>query len=172
MLKTDYLMKRILRTIFFPLFFISARSLYLFRGLHKLMIAFGNYFYTEWKRNEFRQCSSIFNGGGIIMPHIQVIGGKHITIGDKTYIGKGSILSARDKNGKQVFTPFISIGNGCGLGEYTHITAIDKILIGDGVLLGNLLLLQIMLTEVVIILKIKCHCHHLKDPFFQKAQWL
>lgn len=105
------------------------------------MIAFVNYFYTEWKRNEFRDCPSMFNGGGIIMPHIQVIGGKYITIGCKTYIGKESILSARDKNGKQVFTPYISIGNGCGFGEYTHITAINKIIIGDGVLLGNFVII-------------------------------
>jgi acetyltransferase-like isoleucine patch superfamily enzyme len=130
-------MKRFIISAIYPLFFIFVRFLLLFRGLYDFFISIWNYFYTEWKRSEFKDCSSMFNEGGIIMPHIRVVGGKYITIGNKTYIGKNSILSARDKYGDQVFTPSITIGSGCGLGEYTHITAVNKIIIGNGVLLGN-----------------------------------
>jgi acetyltransferase-like isoleucine patch superfamily enzyme len=134
-------MKKFIISIFYPFFLITTRILYLFRGLHKLITSFRNYFYTEWKRNEFSHCPSMFKNGGIIMPHIKVIGGKYITIGDKTYIGKESILSARNRYGEQVFNPSITIGNRCGFGEYTHITAINQIVIGNGVLLGNFVII-------------------------------
>jgi len=134
-------MKKFIISILYPLFFITARFLYMFRGLQKLITSFCNYFYTEWKRNEFKHCPSMFRNGGIIMPHIKVIGGKYITIGDKTYFGKESILSARDRYGEQVFNPSITIGNRCGFGEYTQITAINKIVLGNGVLLGNFVII-------------------------------
>ena len=134
-------MKKIISKVCYPLFFIIAHFLYMIRPIYKLFISFWNYLYTEYKRNEFKQCPSMFKEGGIIMPHIRVIGGKYITIGNKTYIGKQSILSARNKYGDQTFTPTISIGNNCGLGEYTHITAINKIVVGDGVLLGNFVII-------------------------------
>jgi acetyltransferase-like isoleucine patch superfamily enzyme len=134
-------MKRTIKIIIYPIFFLSVRFLFLFRGLHRLNTGFWNYFYTEWKRIEFRECPGMFNDGGIIMPCIQVIGGKYITIGQKTYIGKGSIISARDQYGDQRFSPSIKIGNQCGFGGSTHITAINKIVIGDGVLLGNFVII-------------------------------
>jgi len=134
-------MKKLIKLVVYPFFFISVRFLYLFGGLQKLSTGFYNYFYTEWKRNKFKECPGMFNGGGIIMPRIHVIGGKYITIGEKTYIGKSSTISARDQYGDQTFTPSIKIGNQCGFGESTHITAINKIVIGDGVLLGNFVII-------------------------------
>ncbi|WP_332456900.1 acyltransferase [Petrimonas sp.] len=134
-------MKRLVKIIIFPIFFILVRFLRLFHFINKLNASFYNYFYTEWKRNEFKVCPGLFNGGGIIMPRINVIGGRYISIGENTYIGKGSIISARDRYMNQKFTPSIKIGNQCGFGESTHITAINKIVIGDGVLLGNFVII-------------------------------
>jgi len=134
-------MKKLITNISYPLIYITVHFLYLFHGLFKFFKSFWYHLYTEWKRIEFKQCPSVFKNGGIILPHIRVIGGKYIIIGNETYIGKESILSARDSYGNQTFTPTITIGNRCGLGEYTHITAINKIIIGDGVLLGNFVIL-------------------------------
>ncbi len=41
----------------------------------------------------------------------------------------------------QVFTPEISIGENVCIGEYVHITAINKIVIGNGVLTGRWVLI-------------------------------
>jgi acetyltransferase-like isoleucine patch superfamily enzyme len=65
-------------------------------------------------------------------------GEKRIAIGDNTCIQSHSILGCWVKYGKnQTFTPEIIIGNHCSIGEYNHITAINKITIGDGLLTGR-----------------------------------
>lgn len=74
--------------------------------------------------------------GRIISPH-QLMGEKYISIGIGTTIHKGCILTAWDKYGKQIFTPSITIGNNCNIGEYSHITACKEITIGNNVLTGR-----------------------------------
>lgn len=68
---------------------------------------------------------------------IELIGGEYITVGNETCLGKSIVLTAWDYFKGQKFTPSISIGNGVSIGDYSHITAIDKIVIGDGVLTGR-----------------------------------
>lgn len=64
-------------------------------------------------------------------------GQRHIFIGHHTNIEGHSILGCWEKYGDQTFTPSITIGNHCNIGEYNHITACDKIVIGDGLLTGR-----------------------------------
>jgi acetyltransferase-like isoleucine patch superfamily enzyme len=41
-----------------------------------------------------------------------------------------------------LFSPQINIGDNCEFGEYTHITSINKIVIGDGLLTGRFVLIS------------------------------
>ena len=69
-------------------------------------------------------------------------GGKHIAIGDDTIIQRHSILGCWTSYHDQTFSPSITIGNNCNIGEYCHITAINKIVIGDGLLTGRFVLIS------------------------------
>ena len=74
----------------------------------------------------------------IIYPcSLQGEGQKRIVIGDHTSIQSHSILGCWEKYGDQQFSPSIIIGNHCSIGEYNHITACNKITIGDGLLTGR-----------------------------------
>lgn len=73
----------------------------------------------------------------IIMPDVVIIGGGNLKIGCHSYIARGCILSAWTSYKGKAFNPKITIGKNVSLGEYNHITAIDEITIGDGVLTGR-----------------------------------
>ena len=91
--------------------------------------------YTMWIRNFIGQMgehskisySCSLQGGGQ----------KRIIIGDYTSIQSHSVLGCWEKYGDQRFSPSIIIGNHCSIGEYNHITACNKITIGDGLLTGR-----------------------------------
>ena len=68
---------------------------------------------------------------------LALVGGKYISIGENVYIAKNCILTAWDKYLGRNFTPKIEIGNNVSLGEYNHITAINEVKIGNGVLTGR-----------------------------------
>ena len=64
-------------------------------------------------------------------------GNKSIFIGNNTILGKDCILGTwKEYNGK-TYTPSITIGDNCNIGEYNHITACGNIVLGDGVLTGR-----------------------------------
>lgn len=69
-------------------------------------------------------------------------GQKHIVIGDNTIIQRHTILGCWTSYHEQSFSPSITIGNHCNIGEYCHITAINKIVIGDGLLTGRFVLIS------------------------------
>ena len=64
-----------------------------------------------------------------------------LTIGDNTHIHSNVVIGCWDVyysySGVQKFSPIVKIGNRCSIGEYNHITAINKITIGDGLLTGR-----------------------------------
>lgn len=60
-----------------------------------------------------------------------------IEIGADTIIGKGVILAANIKYGKEEFNPQIKIGQRCDLGDFLNVTACEKITIGNDVLMGR-----------------------------------
>ncbi|GHV17820.1 hypothetical protein FACS189493_6140 [Spirochaetia bacterium] len=64
-------------------------------------------------------------------------GGKYIRIGENTTIQKNGVLTAWDKYHENHYNPQIIIGNHVDIGEYCHITAMNKIMIGNGVLTGR-----------------------------------
>lgn len=70
-------------------------------------------------------------------------GQQYISIGDDSYMGKGVLLTAWDSLVDGRFNPEIKIGRNCGIGAYSHITAIRGIYIGDNVLTG----LGVLITD-------------------------
>ena len=67
----------------------------------------------------------------------EIVGKKHITVGDGSCLGKGIVLTAMDDFKGQCYDPTISIGDNVSIGDYSHITAIDRIIIKSGVLTGQ-----------------------------------
>lgn len=61
-------------------------------------------------------------------------GGKHITMGDYCCFASGTHLTAWEVEG---YNPRITIGNNCSFGAYNHISCINGITIGDGLLTGK-----------------------------------
>lgn len=64
-------------------------------------------------------------------------GSKRITIGEDSTIQGYCILGCWVIYAGDSFSPSINIGNNCNIGEHTHISAINKISIGNGVLTGR-----------------------------------
>ncbi len=109
--------------------------------LHQKLIGYKNIFYTLWIRNfvghlgeKSRICYPCSLQGG---------GQKNISIGDNTIINGSSVLGCWIKYGQQEFpNASITIGNHCSIGEYNHITACNKITIGDGFLTGRYVIIS------------------------------
>ena len=92
-------------------------------------------FYTHWIRN-FIGC--VGSHSSIAYPcSLQGGGEKQIVIGNSTHLGSHIVLGCWKQYGEQHFSPSIAIGNNCNIGEYNHITACNKITIGDGLLTGR-----------------------------------
>lgn len=87
-------------------------------------------FYTLLIRNVFKSCDK----DAMICGLRRLIGPEFILIG-KSKIGKDVILTAYKIDPYR--TPVIEIGDECNIGEYCHITAVDNIKIGNGVLTGR-----------------------------------
>jgi len=66
-------------------------------------------------------------------------GGKYISIGNNVHIASGVILTAWDFYNTEKYIPEINIGNNISIGYDCHITAINRITIGNNCLLGRLI---------------------------------
>lgn len=92
---------------------------------------------SMWLAGSFKECRDkvYFEKIG------QLKGEKYISIGERTSFGHDIYLTAWAEykvcNGLQKFNPEIRIGHDCCFGAYNHITAINKIEIGDGCLTGK-----------------------------------
>jgi acetyltransferase-like isoleucine patch superfamily enzyme len=89
--------------------------------------------FSAWISREFKS----FGKGSIIYSFSSFLGGKYISIGNKCTIGKRTVLTAWDKNGSDTFMPQIIIGNNVSIGHDSHITATNRIEIGNNVLAGK-----------------------------------
>lgn len=82
--------------------------------------------------------SSVGNNSRIYYPcKLWGGGSKRIHIGEGTTIQGHCILGCWIEYAGESFTPTITIGDNCNIGEHTHITAINKITIGNGLLTGR-----------------------------------
>lgn len=91
-------------------------------------------FYTWFVSRGFKS----FGKRSIIRPMPDlIVGKKYIEIGDRSMIGKHVQLTAWGVHHGERFNPTIKIGSGSQFGSYNHITAINRIEIGNGVLTGK-----------------------------------
>jgi acetyltransferase-like isoleucine patch superfamily enzyme len=89
--------------------------------------------YSYWLQREFKS----FGKQSIIGEDLYLIGGKYIEIGTVCRVGRRGVITAWDKYEGYDFSPQIKIGNNSCIGEFCHITAINKIIIGRNVLTGR-----------------------------------
>ncbi|MBO7143607.1 MAG: acyltransferase [Salinivirgaceae bacterium] len=122
--------------IFFRIF-----SIFYPYKLHERLSGYKNTLYTLWIKNFL---GSIGEHSRICYPcSLQGGGQKNISLGDYSSIGSESILDCWVKYGNQEFPDAsITIGNHCSIGEHNHITACNKITIGDGLLTGRYVIIS------------------------------
>lgn len=100
---------------------------------------YGDLLYTMWICNFLGE---VGEGSFIARPlHLQGGGRRRIRIGSHTGFGRHCVLGCWEEyktfENIEHYEPEIIIGNQCSIGEYCHITAINRITIGDGLLTGR-----------------------------------
>lgn len=95
---------------------------------------YGDYYYYKFKgltagTNPIKGC------------HINITGAKYVNIGSCCHIGRFAIIECWDNYRGKHYSPSIKIGNKCSIGEWTHITSINQVSIGDGLLTGRYVLI-------------------------------
>lgn len=124
-------MKAILKRLGYLLSFIFPYS------LSNTLISVRNKIYTGW----LSKCFKNFGNSNIYFPMLSLVGSKYITIGNNTSIGKNIALTVWKRKDSKYNSPSISIGDRCSIGADAHITAINKIVIGNNVLTGKKILI-------------------------------
>lgn len=101
-----------------------------------------------WQRCKVHLCTAIrrryfkaFGKRSFLGLNTVYLGEQYISVGDNLIFGNDSRLTAWDTYGEQHFTPEIIIGNNCNIGGQAHITAINRIVIGNNVLMGTKVLI-------------------------------
>ena len=91
--------------------------------------------YTHWL-SQF--IGSVGDHSGFSRPLLLQGGGqRRIRIGSHTSIGHHTVLGCFERYGNENYEPEIIIGDNCSIGEYCHISAINNVTIGDGLLTGR-----------------------------------
>lgn len=91
--------------------------------------------YNLWIRNFFGEMPL---DSSIAYPcSLEGGGQKIIFVGHHTEIQSHCILGCWVEYRDQSFSPLIKIGDNCSIGEYNHITACNKVIIGNGLLTGR-----------------------------------
>lgn len=90
-------------------------------------------FYTGLVSNRFKH----FGKNSLVSPFQKLSGSKYISIGDNVVIHDNVVLTAWDKYLDDKFSPLIEIGDRTSIGGQCHISAINKISIGNDVLFGR-----------------------------------
>lgn len=108
---------------------------------HKaILLRLRNAFHGRWVRllwnSQKKELGEVGDGSMVIdLPRIS--GAKHVRIGDRFVCGKDVTLEAWEQYGDQQYSPCLEIGNDVTLTDRCHISCIDRVSIGDGVLLGR-----------------------------------
>lgn len=118
-------MRQVLAAIFRFLYFFYPFKLYYYIRSRR------NILRSLWLRNAFKACPSDVYLGKI--GHIE--NPKHISMGHLVSFGDDFYLYAYVKD--KSTPPEITIGDNCCFGAHNHITASDKIIIGNNVVTGK-----------------------------------
>jgi acetyltransferase-like isoleucine patch superfamily enzyme len=96
-----------------------------------------NYFYYSVKSKIYSYRFQFFGNGTLIRSFDSLISPENISIGENTVLGYRTVLTAWKVYNKNTYDPKIIIGGNVSIGNDCHITAINKIVISDFVLLGS-----------------------------------
>lgn len=69
--------------------------------------------------------------------HTKFRGFKYCSFGSNVRVGDFCWIEAVEEYGGQFYTPALSIGNDVAISDLTHISCVERIIIGDGCLLGS-----------------------------------
>lgn len=127
-------MKKIVKDTIGPLMWIVSKIYPYTFSFHLHVLR--DVFYTMWIKNFI---GYVGESSLIAYPCLlQGEGQKHVALGNNIRIQSHCVLGCWEKYGKkQFYSPEIIIGNDCNIGEYSHISAINQITIGDGLLTGR-----------------------------------
>lgn len=91
------------------------------------------------KQYEDRLCDQISKGGDsfIERPTLLIEGPKYVEIGNKSSVGRNAWLACYDQFHEQRFQPRLRIGNNVRIGNYSCITVVEEVTIGDGCLFSE-----------------------------------
>lgn len=88
---------------------------------------------SSFYSSQFKQC-----GKSVRFEKMDLlVGGTFISIGANTRFQRHLYLTAWNRYKDQYFSPNIIIGTDCDFGAYNHITCVNRIVIGNGVLTGK-----------------------------------
>lgn len=131
---------------------------------HLKMIRY--WIYTARRKGEFRH----FGSDSQLVPHFRnIVGAKYISIGDRSYIGSLVTLAAWDSVGTQHFSPSISLGNDSCIGDFSHISCINRIEIGNNVLMGKGITITDNSHGNPALFDVECDTPPVKRPLFSKG---
>lgn len=129
---------KILVTIIYWIFYQAGVLFHFFVDAKKALFftTFKREFNTGWLKKEFKSCGV---NTKIDRP-LTLRGGKYISIGENVLIGRHIVMTVWniDNAGKE---PELVIGDGVELGDHSHITCANKIVISSGVLTGKRILI-------------------------------
>jgi acetyltransferase-like isoleucine patch superfamily enzyme len=101
-----------------------------------------NRLYSEWLRCFLRECGESFSTEAPVC----LKGGEYISIGPKFHARARMRLECWDEFMDERFTPSLSIGRNVSFNFNVHIGCIERVVLGNNVLLGS----NILITD---------HCH-------------
>lgn len=124
-------MKKVIKNLLYFIFSLIAQ-IYPY-ALSVKMDDLMNVFYSMWLQSFIpgAHCSVRF------ARDINLLGGKYMTIGENTSFGKDTIINCWTEYNGEKFSPQLTIGRNCSIGEYAHITCAYRITIGDNLLTGR-----------------------------------
>lgn len=103
-------------------------------SLPALIRALFTYIYTGYMKRHF----ACWGKGSVMCYHAERLRGlKNIYVGNNSEIDKNVCLTAWTSIKGQTFAPRITIGDKCHIGACAHITSINRIDIGNGLLTGT-----------------------------------
>ena len=114
---------------FLKLLFVPCHLVFPYK-LYFLLKKVGWVIYSAWVSHTFKSMNGIVKNG------LTLHGGRYITIGKGSVIGRNATIEAWDCFLGEHFTPKINIGENVTIKDNVHITSVNSIVIEDGVLFG------------------------------------
>lgn len=125
-MKLLYVLNHLLKFFTRIWFFILKPSFF------KFISFYFNKLYSNWKANEFKKAKNIF-----LSYPLYLKGGKYIEIGNNVDFDQRLCLEAIDLFLNENFKPIILFGDNVSIQKDCHIGAINKIIIGNNVLIAS-----------------------------------